>query len=171
MNSLTHTSRHILEQLACLVLELQDAQYTTPAQQLSGATIGEHYRHTLEFFICLTDGISTGIINYDKRKRSKTLEQHRLASLSCIQELMHKLSEDALEKKALRLEVSYRDDECLSMLSTTDRELVYVIEHAIHHMALLKIGVREIAPWVTLPEDFGVAYSTLRFKKTETSYS
>jgi hypothetical protein len=32
-------------------------------------------------------------------------------------------------------------------------------------MALIKIGVREIAPYVQLPSDFGIAASTIRFKE------
>jgi hypothetical protein len=45
------------------------------------------------------------------------------------------------------------------------RELVYNIEHAVHHMALIRIGVREVAPHITLPPDFGVAASTIRHQQ------
>jgi len=33
-------------------------------------------------------------------------------------------------------------------------------------MALIKIGVREAAPYVQLPSDFGIAASTIRYKES-----
>jgi hypothetical protein len=33
-------------------------------------------------------------------------------------------------------------------------------------MALMKIGIREAAPYVTLPEEFGIAISTLRYRES-----
>ena len=39
------------------------------------------------------------------------------------------------------------------------------IEHAVHHMALVKIGLRDVAPRVTLPAGFGIVVSTLRHQE------
>ena len=47
------------------------------------------------------------------------------------------------------------------------RELAYNIEHAVHHMAILKIGLAIVAPEVKVPEGFGVAVSTLRYKREQ----
>jgi hypothetical protein len=32
-------------------------------------------------------------------------------------------------------------------------------------MAIMKIGIREIAPYIQLPPDFGIAASTIRYKE------
>ena len=55
--------------------------------------------------------------------------------------------------KILKLEVGlWTALEIFTTISTNYfRELTYNIEHAIHHMAIMKIGVREVAPYVTLP--------------------
>jgi hypothetical protein len=50
--------------------------------------------------------------------------------------------------------------------TTALRELVYNIEHAVHHMAIMKIGVREIASYIGLSSDFGIAASTIRHKES-----
>jgi hypothetical protein len=42
------------------------------------------------------------------------------------------------------------------------RELLYNLEHAIHHMALIQVAVRQAFPALTLPAHFGVAYSTVQ---------
>jgi uncharacterized damage-inducible protein DinB len=72
--------------------------------------------------------------------------------------------------KSLLLEVNYDiEKESNETLTTTvKRELVYNIEHAVHHMALMKIGIREIAPGISLPADFGIAASTLRHQSAAT---
>jgi hypothetical protein len=44
----------------------------------------------------------------------------------------------------------------------------YNIEHVVHHMALVKIGIHEVSPYVILPPDFGVAISTIKYHKNQT---
>jgi hypothetical protein len=67
----------------------------------------------------------------------------------------------------LKLEVGYdiEREEFVTIDTTFFRELAYNIEHAVHHMAIVKIGVREVAPYITLDKDFGVAASTIRHKE------
>jgi hypothetical protein len=44
---------------------------------------------------------------------------------------------------------------------------VYNVEHAIHHMALIKVGLKEVCPAVKIPADFGVAVSTVKYLNTQ----
>jgi hypothetical protein len=69
----------------------------------------------------------------------------------------------------LKLEVGYKPDSEETMVIATNylRELTYNIEHAVHHMAIMKIGIREVAGYINLPIDFGVAVSTIRYKDSE----
>ncbi|CAN0490192.1 unnamed protein product [Phaeothamnion confervicola] len=70
--------------------------------------------------------------------------------------------------KALKLEAAYDLDkeEFVTIETNYLRELVYNIEHAVHHMAIMKIGIREAAPYVKLTPDFGIAASTIRYQET-----
>ena len=73
--------------------------------------------------------------------------------------------------KPLLLEVGYDrgSEDSVTIATTANRELVYNIEHAVHHMAIMKIGVREVAPYVKLSPDFGIAASTIRYNDSKIS--
>ena len=71
----------------------------------------------------------------------------------------------------LELSYSHTSNDPIRVASNFERELVYNIEHAIHHMALIKIGIKEVAPQLQLPEGFGVANSTIRHKKQQEKIS
>ncbi|MEQ8304377.1 MAG: hypothetical protein RIB47_13360 [Cyclobacteriaceae bacterium] len=162
---LIKASNSILSQLALVVEQIDEQDFIKPCGQLGNVSIGQHMRHTLEFFICLQSGCQRGVINYDARAHDQTLEASKDLALQTIRSI----SEFVGAQKSdfgLRLEVGYKLDshECVILDTNYFRELTYNIEHAVHHMAIMKIGLREIAPYIVLPPDFGIAASTLRHK-------
>ncbi|MDH3651116.1 MAG: hypothetical protein OEQ53_15620, partial [Saprospiraceae bacterium] len=48
--------------------------------------------------------------------------------------------------------------------SNVARELLYNLEHLIHHLAIIRIAMREVEPDVELGAHFGVAPSTLLYR-------
>ncbi|MDH4089511.1 MAG: hypothetical protein OEV74_06500 [Cyclobacteriaceae bacterium] len=166
MMQLDRACSNILEQLTDLVTQILEKDYVKPAETLSKSTIGQHLRHTLEFFICLENGFSRGIINYDKRAHNKLIETDKFIALATIDQIKNFVC--TLSDRPLHLEVGYDldKDDFQTIETTATRELVYNIEHAVHHMAIMKIGVREIAPYIKLAPDFGIAASTIRYRET-----
>jgi len=159
----------ILGQLTDLVTQINEQDFIRPTETLGGSTIGQHIRHTLEFFICFENGYSGGVINYDKRAHDKLIESDKYIALSSINRIREFIP--SLTDKCLTLEVSYdlTNDDFATIETTAMRELVYNIEHAVHHMAIMKIGVREIASYIKLSPDFGIAASTIRYKESNIS--
>ena len=157
----------ILNQLSDMTRQLKENDFARPSAALSKATLGQHTRHTLEFFLCLEQGFRNGIVNYDKRTHDKLIETDKYIALDAIERVRDFISSQKLDQP-LKLEVGYeRDSEnCISIETNYFRELTYNIEHAVHHMAIMKIGIREVAPYVTIPADFGIAVSTLRHQET-----
>jgi uncharacterized damage-inducible protein DinB len=157
---------HILEQIADVCRQIQHDHFSQPVETLSMATIGQHIRHTLEFFICLQRGMGHGIVNYDKREHDQQIETDKELAASTIETIKQFVS-GLTADTPLALEVGYdlSKEQYVTVPTNFSRELVYNIEHAVHHMALIKIGVREIAPYVQLPSDFGIAASTIRYKE------
>ena len=132
----------------------------------SGSSLGQHTRHIIEFFDCLVRQTETGKINYDLRTRNKQIETQTGFALSTLAILLQKLKQIDLDM-SLMLEQCYDFEEDISIKveTTFARELVYNIEHAIHHLAIIKIGLRQMNPGLELPEGFGVAPSTIRHQR------
>jgi uncharacterized damage-inducible protein DinB len=163
--TLTEACSNILSQLTDLVLQIRESDFVKPAETLSYSTVGQHLRHTLEFFICFEHGFENGLINYDKRAHDKLIETDKFIALNAISRISNFVSK--VDDKSLKLEVGYdlEKEAYLTIDTTSTRELVYNIEHAVHHMAIMKIGIKEIAPYVQLSPEFGIAASTIRYKE------
>lgn len=161
-------AKSVLSQLSKVISHLDGNDYSRPIPRLGNSTIGQHVRHTIEFFICMKEGISKGIINYDSRSRDLTIEKSPDAALAAISAVLEFLNTSD-HSADLNLEIDYgMDGHAIQTLRTNfDRELAYNIEHAIHHMAILKIGIKEISPDTNIPEGFGIAVSTLRYRKEQ----
>lgn len=127
------------------------------------ASIGQHVRHTIEFYQCLR--AASSIVNYDLRQRDAKMEtdvDHATDKLNEVQHWLHTLEQD----RELLLETSSLGamSESVKVKSTFARELYHVLDHAVHHMAIIRLLIKEIAPDFLLEERFGVAYSTLSYR-------
>jgi hypothetical protein len=164
--NLSHACSDILAQLTSVVSQISPEDYSKPSRTLGESTIGQHLRHTLEFFFCFKNGCENGVINYDKRAHDKLIETDKFLALHAISGIADFIK-NLKENTSLVLEVGYDSQaEFVSIATSASRELVYNIEHAVHHMAIMKIGIREIAPYITLPSNFGIAASTVRYHES-----
>ncbi|WP_375444536.1 DinB family protein [uncultured Fibrella sp.] len=161
--SLKSASTDILMQLADVIGQLPDREYAHPLPVLTGNTIGKHVRHILEFYELLVNSIQTGHLNYDRRQRDLRLEistDEALRRIGAVDRLIHRI--DLNLPLDLEADLSVSGDETMLIPSSFARELLYNIEHAIHHMALIQVAIRSAFPTVNLPPNFGVAYSTVQ---------
>jgi uncharacterized damage-inducible protein DinB len=160
------TAKNNLLQLRSLLEILDETQYTNEHEILSGATIGQHIRHILEFYLLLVSGSFTGIISYDKRERNPKIENSLSFAVDTINLLIPALSL-LKEKDPVELEADYTEDGSSGNIvqSSVGRELAYSIEHSIHHQALIKTGLIAAGLFHTIGDNFGVAYSTIRYRE------
>ncbi|HLF34991.1 MAG TPA: hypothetical protein VI583_12185 [Cyclobacteriaceae bacterium] len=129
------------------------------------ATVGQHARHIIEFYSCLFGGIETQTVNYDNRMRDHDIETDIRTAKSRIGEIITRIR-NFHEDPLLDLEVSYNSAGAPKTVIKTSysRELVYNIEHTIHHLAIIKSALQQYFPYISLPENFGVANSTIRYR-------
>lgn len=142
-----------------LLDQLDATQYTFCNPELSNATIGEHTRHIIELYQSLLENYELGIINYDRRQRNITIQTSIGAAKLAINAIIEKIDvpnkdlqlEDGIQKATFTVQTNYF------------RELLYNLEHSIHHQALIKVAVLKYKD-IVLPENFGIAKSTIAHK-------
>lgn len=153
----------VLSQLAQVLMDIDTQAYTTKSPLLGNSSIGSHVRHTIEMYQCMLEGYETGIINYEKRKRNITIECDNELAASILLEISEKLD---MPNKTIALEGDFCNDEAELITITTNyfRELIYNLEHTIHHMALIRVGIQTLT-YLSLPQNFGVAPSTIKHQQ------
>jgi hypothetical protein len=156
--------QQLLRQLLDVLENLSDTQYSVSVELLSGATIGQHIRHIVEFFQELDKGYAVGTVNYDRRNRSHVLEMNRSLAVRQLSQMVHSI--DRPEKDLVLIaHLVAGDVEPIVVPTNYSRELLYNMEHIVHHMALLRIGISAVTA-LSLPPQFGVAASTLQYRQT-----
>jgi hypothetical protein len=169
MNPLISASQRILNQISDLVSQFTQTEYSQPVTLLSGSSIGMHLRHTIEFYTCLFQGLSFGKVNYDCRQRDKLLETNPQYANVLISSHIALLGTECTTDSELDLEVLLSENgECTSIPTTFFRELAYNLEHSIHHLAIIKIALVNDFKHIQIPENFGVAYSTIKHQQVTT---
>lgn len=160
---LEQTLQNVFGQLSESLQSLSPDQYTRTSPTLSNASIGQHVRHIIEMFQCLEAGYETGVVNYEKRKRDHNIETNKDLAIELLQRIYKDLNR---VDKELMLEAIYDEsnDKTIRVTSNYQREIIYNLEHTVHHMALVKIGIREVSD-LSLPEGYGVASSTIKFRQ------
>lgn len=152
-----------LQGLVRLLQQLTDEQYTRKIRHLGQATIGGHSRHIIEIVQCVLSGYETGRVDYIHRYRNTELEMNRSAAIQLIQEV-----ERMLNKTDRSLELFMETATGVlqnSLLTTYLREIIYSIEHTVHHLALIKVALTEMELSLA-DETFGIAYSTMLYRKS-----
>lgn len=151
-----------LNLLGSLIQQLSDQQYAQGISHLGNSSIGGHTRHIIELLQCTLNGYQCGVVDYFNRQRNLMLESDRLVAMELIEEIM-----GTLRRSDKQLSIIVDDYVEPQISSTYFREIVYNTEHAIHHLALMKVALIEIGLNV-VSDDFGMAYSTIRYKASMT---
>lgn len=148
-----------LKELIGVLENLHYDEYVETHLILSHGTIGQHTRHIVELFQQLMEGYTEGVIDYDHRKRDLRLSHNIDCAMEALAEIICKLNKS---EKMLQLQGAHLENETLT--TTYSRELLYNLEHCIHHQAIIKIALISTGR-NNLTDSFGVAKSTLLYRK------
>lgn len=153
------TSFQTIEQFKTVLLELPDHCYTKCCESLSGATIGEHTRHIIELYQCLLKGYEKSEVSYDKRQRNRRIEKEVRYAIEQLENI-----QESLDQPNKEITVTYNLAGNETRLDSNYlREVMYNLEHTIHHLALIKVAITQFSDLV-LPDSFGVAPSTMQYR-------
>ena len=159
----------VLRQGESLLRNIDNEKYTRKLRPAFNSAIGGHYRHCLDHFQSLLEGLDLDEVNYDHRARDRRIENDWKFALAETQRLLRAC--ESIPTPLLgcpinvRSQVNYEIDEAALIGSTVGRELMYAVAHTIHHYALIAVmcGLLD----VPVPEGFGVAPSTLKYREQQ----
>ncbi len=157
-------TREKMFELRDVLAQIPDDQFSQPLDILGGSTMGMHLRHILEFYKCLFQSLPGRQLNYDLRQRDREMELAREKCQVCLNQLINELAaQEGDVPLELTADYSGRGQGCEVRIATTFyRELLYNVEHCVHHLAIIKIGMKTINPHLNLNKEMGVAASTQR---------
>ena len=146
-------------QIIALLNQLNDDEYIFSHPELSNATIGEHTRHIIEMYQSLLKNYDSKVVNYDKRERNVTIQTDKNIAINAIDSILENID---LENIEMTLEQGINEI-TFQVKTNYFRELLYNLEHSIHHQALIKVAVLKNKNIILCPE-FGIAKSTIEYR-------
>ncbi|MEM0965060.1 MAG: DinB family protein [Verrucomicrobiota bacterium] len=157
----------LLSQCAALLETFSPEIYSAKEPPVFPSSIGAHVRHVLDHYDSLLAGVSAGLIDYHSRERDADTEVHISRALERIRDIRDQMTDAKWSEtdlsESLQLRVS-AEDPPKTISSTLERELFFSLSHSIHHFALIAMTARRNGS--DIPSDFGVAPSTLSYRKT-----
>lgn len=161
-----HAQIHVLSDLKKLLKSLNTTSFTRENYTLFGVTIGAHFRHIIEFYICCFEQRNKGVVNYDLRKRDVALEKDINLGVRAINQVLKKINQlEFSENKDLLLDNCLNTGNTKAVQTSFYRELSYCMDHCIHHQSLIKIALQEQGLVHLIDENFGVAFSTQKHRQ------
>ena len=159
-----HFNAVVIDQMKVFLDQISRKQYSEKIEVLSGASIGQHVRHILDFYLCILNR-GDGIISYDRRRRDTQTEnkpEYALEVCGMIREQIPVF--DTGEPVTI---ISEFNGSVQQNASSIGRELIYALDHTVHHLALIRIGLRIVAPHIEISENLGVAPSTIQYRQQQ----
>lgn len=157
---LIQTIRNSLNELTVLLLQLSDKQYCMPCSELSNATIGEHTRHIIEMFQCLHRHYEFGVVDYDKRERNLKMQTNTQFAIDVLEHIKFNIDKPNKDIQLMQIVCG----ETITFNSNYFRELLYNLEHCVHHQALIKVALFRY-DYISVDQNFGVAQATIEHRK------
>ena len=155
--------RQVLHQLVELLDPLEPSAYTVKPVTTYGGSVGGHVRRCLDHVNALLLGLDGQLIDYEARQRGTDVENDRDAALAEVERLdaaLAALGPEVLEQAVTVSVCMSPERPALDAASTVAREVAFVLNHTIHHHAMIGGMVKALGGAV--PAEFGMAPGTLR---------
>ncbi|MCR9288732.1 MAG: hypothetical protein NXI23_15255 [Bacteroidetes bacterium] len=160
-------TKFIITQMVDLLDVVGDENYRTHLPIFKGSSIGQHIRHITDFYTCFISGFNEGLIDYSKRERNHLIEMETAFAKGVMGNILDEITY-CDEEKIIDVRVDFTSElgvERPIVKSSIGREMMYAYDHAVHHLAMIKMGIRVAFPNIQVDEKVGVAPSTLKHWK------
>ena len=153
-----------IEQCGQLLRLISAESYVDSSRGTS--SVGAHVRHILDRFHCFLAGMPVGSIDYDARNRDKSIENNPDAATFALVSVCRRIETmaalDDLGTAITVRESVHHQGPAVTMSSTVGRELMGLVIHSIHHLAIIALIVKSYG--YEMDSDFGKAASTILYE-------
>ncbi|MGJ8682025.1 hypothetical protein [Paraglaciecola sp.] len=165
INSLLET----VEQAKSFLFAISPENYQQVLTPHFASSAGAHMRHILDHYLALIEGLTNGVVNYNKRHRHSEVESCPKAALAGWEKVENWLNQLTTNCASLPIKVicetSVNETKNIHTSSTLGRELVFVSSHAVHHFSLMSV-IRSLQGQHT-DANFGIAPSTATYLREQ----
>ncbi|AWB66116.1 hypothetical protein C2869_06530 [Saccharobesus litoralis] len=162
---------NVLDQIESCLQVMADL----PAEQrkyYAELSLGRHVRHISDHYLAFLSACggtvftSEPCIDYNTRHRDSPIETDIHLAREHIRALQRKLASIQISVKTkvtVMSEIDCSDMQTYAFSSSIERELLYLINHTIHHAAYMALLAKQKG--IYFPENIGVAPSTLTYQR------
>lgn len=147
-----------------LLQRVNEETYSRPLSLFNGSSIGQHFRHIIDFYGCMANNAQDGRLDYAHRQRDTRVETEPAYAAEMLERFFNKLK-DLDETTSVEVVADFSSDfnETRPVVtSCIGREMMYAYDHAVHHLAIIKMGLKSVAPGFEMDKNLGVAPSTVK---------
>lgn len=161
--------QRIYHQIFAITDQLTNEMYANKQPILNSSSIGGHVRHIFDFYSSIVYDCQECFLDYDKRKRNPEIELNIEVARDHFNKLIDCL--DHVDETTI-IEVvtdfsEIQGSERPKVTSSIGRELMYAYDHAVHHLAIIKMGIHSTYPDIKIDSKIGVAPSTLKYQASK----
>lgn len=162
MQNLIQHNQLLIDQAIGLISSTQASVYKLSCEDVFSASIGQHMRHCIEHYDeLLIAHAEERVVRYHARPRNVEVETDPETAISRLRFIRNQLDRVDSDNDFLEVSDGGVADPARSSLS---RELEFLISHTVHHFALITVIANKLE--VSVPENFGVAFSTLKHRES-----
>ena len=157
---LLNSLKESLEQIQTILDAIAQLPSDAANDIYAGKRVGSHVRHALDHFTALLQLSERDTVDYNVRSRESLTEtniDYASNQITTIKEQLEILALDSREVSCIS-EFDTKETKTLKFKSTVSREALWVLNHTIHHIALIKLLAEQGG--LKLPEKLGVAPAT-----------
>jgi uncharacterized damage-inducible protein DinB len=163
MKHLCNANIDVLNQLKRLIQHCETIYLKDPSSHHAG--IGQHVRHVLDHYRAFEQGLDQQCVDYNLRTRDSAEENDPLVAAANINKLIQWFASLDVVPNDITVisEISLREQQSEAITSNAERELLYLINHSIHHMAYASLLAS--SKNVFVPRDIGLAPGTATYER------
>ena len=163
LKHLININKTSLEDTLSMLDKIDPNLYYKKLSIIHNNSISMHFRHIDDFWSCFYSGLQSKKIDYNKRNRNKELENSKdkmREKITLTIKLLKKISSETLTVSDQLIEPGSR----IEINSNTNRELLFLYEHTIHHIYIIRMVLNSLGIEV---ENKHIGYNLSTLKKIQ----